>query len=442
MDTINTPLQKLLETYQKVPLSLLILFTVLSAIGSVVLVRSSCYNRNCTASCTTKCYRKPKEPFADYTLLSQLYLALFIVAPVPRPPQKSEKSYITIVPDGSVSKPAVQPCWYDDHLALKERARSGEITAKEAYKLDEGEVFMTVVVPAYNEQDRMSGMLEEAVEYLQSAYPPSTTSKAKGVVVNGHSNGNGKLETGADKSQSGWEILLVSDGSTDKTIETALNFAREHQLSLHPPTTSGPWTSTDGPKLRSKSAPKVEAVSTHIPHGSIRVISLTENRGKGGAVTHGMRHARGQYVVFADADGASRFSDLGKLVERCEDVKDGKGRAVGVGSRAHMVGSEAVVKVKNTRTSFSHPFLSSPSLCVCTSENACLTDTILTALSSPQHPHAQFPPPPPAHDTPSDRLNKRHTMRFQALLAARTPLYNPLHAQRGLDFRRRNADAC
>ena len=175
----------------------------------------------------------------------------------------------------------------------------------------------------------MSGMLEEAVEYLQSTFPQPLQS---------HS-------TPGEKPR-GWEILVVNDGSTDKTIDTALSFARDHQLCHSPPTPAGPWSSNDGPKTRSKSAPKVETVPTSIPHGSIRVISLEQNRGKGGAVTHGMRHARGAYVVFADADGASRFSDLGKLMESCDRVADTKGRAVGVGSRAHMVGSEAVVKVK------------------------------------------------------------------------------------------------
>ena len=36
--------------------------------------------------------------------------------------------------------------------------------------IEEAELFMTVVVPAYNEEERMGGMLEEAVEYLQSQY--------------------------------------------------------------------------------------------------------------------------------------------------------------------------------------------------------------------------------------------------------------------------------
>lgn len=147
--------------------------------------------------------------------------------------------------------------------------------------------------------------------------------------------GAGEKDTREEKStggNAGWEILIVSDGSTDKTVDTALAFAKEHQLSQHPVPVPGPRT------------PK-PTTSTHIPHGSIRVMELEQNRGKGGAVTHGMRHVRGQYVVFADADGASRFSDLEKLVEGCRSVEDKKGRGVAIGSRAHLVGSEAVVKV-------------------------------------------------------------------------------------------------
>ncbi|KAG9953698.1 nucleotide-diphospho-sugar transferase, partial [Aureobasidium melanogenum] len=265
-----------------------------------------------------------------------LYLGLFIVAPVPRPPHESEKKYTTILPDGSVSDLKTQPCWYDHHVSLKAQARSGKIATSDAFKPTQPELLVTVVVPAYNEEQRMSGMLEEAVEYLQSTFPQSQSNTS-------------------DKPK-GWEILVVNDGSTDKTIDTALSFARDHQLSTHPHTPAGPWSSNDGPKTRSKSAPKVETVPTTIPHGSIRVISLEENRGKGGAVTHGMRHARGAYVIFADADGASRFSDLGKLMENCDRVADAKGRAVGVGSRAHMVGSEAVVKRSFLRNALMHSF--------------------------------------------------------------------------------------
>lgn len=200
---------------------------------------------------------------------------------------------------------------------------------------------MSVVVPAYNEEDRLSGMLEEAVDYLEHMYGTLSNDEASAVktrsmrqrkpntdVVNGHTT-----DSGSDR---GWEILIVSDGSTDRTEEVAFRFAKDHQLSLHPKGTAGPWT------------PQVHE-GVHIPPGTIRVVNLTHNRGKGGAVTHGMRHARGRYVVFADADGASKFGDLGKLVTACQEIEDSEGRGVAVGSRAHMVGSEAVVKVSGKK---------------------------------------------------------------------------------------------
>jgi dolichyl-phosphate beta-glucosyltransferase len=211
-------------------------------------------------------------------------------------------------------------------------ARDGQISSREAHQAADAELFMTLVVPAYNEEDRLSGMLEEAVEYLEAQYGHhGTTSK---------SSSNGKLQANGKQADPwrGWEILLVNDGSSDQTIATALQFAKNHQLNSTPPTPNGPWKSSLKP--------------TKIPPGTIRVISLEQNRGKGGAVTHGMRHARGTYVVFADADGASRFSDLGGLVQACEKAKDSQGRAVGVGSRAHMVGTEAVVKVCSLLCSF------------------------------------------------------------------------------------------
>jgi len=264
----------------------------------------------------------------------QIYAFVYYAAPTPRPPQKSEKTFVTILPDGQVSKAQALPCWHDAHIVKKELALSGKVTAEEAYEVEDAEIFMSVVVPAYNEQERLSGMLEEAVEYLSSAYPSA---------MNGNTTANGSAKNASVRA--GWEILVVSDGSKDKTVDVALDFAKEHQLAIHPATPAGPWTSNESVKTRGKSAPKAETKSTHIPHGSIRVVQLEENRGKGGAVTHGMRHVRGEYAVFADADGASRFSDLGKLVEGCERVKDKQGRAVGLGSRAHLVGSEAVVKV-------------------------------------------------------------------------------------------------
>jgi dolichyl-phosphate beta-glucosyltransferase len=263
-----------------------------------------------------------------------LYIGVHILAPVPRPPRRSEKQYVTILPDGNRSESKELPCWLDKWNAEKEVARrkakkagAVERNAASQLKIEEPELFMSVVVPAYNEEERLGGMLEEAVGYLQDVY--------------GGAHDGDKQER-AEKEK-GWEILVVSDGSTDGTVDKALEFARDHQLSQHPVPVPGPWSE--------------KTHSTHIPHGSIRVITLEENRGKGGAVTHGMRHVRGQYVVFADADGASRFEDLGKLVEGCKAIEDKFGRGVAIGSRAHLVDSEAVVKVSLVQTL-------SPYLCI------------------------------------------------------------------------------
>jgi len=179
-------------------------------------------------------------------------------------------------------------------------------------------VFVSLVVPAFNEEERLGIMLTEAVEYLQLEYGGATVKKANGNRAK-RKGAKQELSNGHASSQSGgpngWEVLVVSDDSTDRTIDTALQFARD---------------------LEGKAA------------SNIRVIHLHENRGKGGAVTHGLRHVRGQYAVFADADGASRFEDLGKLVEASKEIEDAGGRCVAVGSRAHLVGSEAVVKVRYT----------------------------------------------------------------------------------------------
>ncbi|KAF2768123.1 hypothetical protein EJ03DRAFT_328498 [Teratosphaeria nubilosa] len=259
-----------------------------------------------------------------FGIIVLLTAALKYLAPVPRLPRRSEKQYITVEANGEVSKPQPLPCWYDNHVALRDMASKGQIPPEQAYQIADAEVSMTLVVPAYNEEARITGMLEEAVEYLEEQYGHHETPSK--------SSTNGSLQASGQQGdpRRGWEIIIVSDGSKDKTVEIVLDFARTHQLNKPAPTPKGPWNKNSKP--------------TNISPGTIRVLQLEENRGKGGAVIHGMRHARGSYVVFADADGASRFGDLGGLVQGCERAKDGQGRAVSVGSRAYMVGTEAVVK--------------------------------------------------------------------------------------------------
>ncbi|KAG0259223.1 dolichyl-phosphate beta-glucosyltransferase [Mortierella polycephala] len=140
---------------------------------------------------------------------------------------------------------------------------------------------LTLVVPAYNEAERLPIMLNETLDFLK---------------------------TRAHKDESfTFEILILDDGSQDGTVRVALEMAQQRDIK------------------------------------DIRVLSFEKNRGKGGAVIQGMQYTRGEYILMVDADGATRFSDLDDLELKLKAAeRDGLG--VAVGSRAHLVKTDAVVK--------------------------------------------------------------------------------------------------
>lgn len=248
----------------------------------------------------------------------QVYLAIFIAAPIPRESFDSEKFFHAVDVDIGRSLP-------DAIRVRRKQVQDISNFSNSEFEIEDPEVLISIVVPAFNEENRLGVMLRETVDYLQQAYGNASPTINSNGVLNGNKSGGKNPSTARShrvdsenkatfSEPTGWEILVVSDGSTDRTTATALDFARE----LHSEISS-----------------------------SIRVVTLQKNRGKGGAVTHGMRHVRGQYVLFADADGASRIEDLGKLIQACKKNQDAQGRAVAVGSRAHLEGSGAVVKVRN-----------------------------------------------------------------------------------------------
>ena len=68
-----------------------------------------------------------------------------------------------------------------------------------------------------------------------------------------------------------------------------------------------------------------------------RLLRLHRNNGKGGAVRKGMVRGRGQYLLMADADGATQASDLIRLLEEIRKVESpADGLSIAIGSRAHM----------------------------------------------------------------------------------------------------------
>lgn len=165
------------------------------------------------------------------------------------------------------------------------------------------EVQLSVVVPMYNEEKRLPTMLDEALAWLEQVRTSKESLSGLSEKEGAASALTGPLLT--------YELLLVDDGSKDSTYDVAMTYAKEHPL----------------------------------PTGaSLRITQLHTNRGKGAAVRHGVLHSRGAFILFADADGATRFSDLRVLSREMTRILTDKGHGVVVGSRAHLVTSEAVVK--------------------------------------------------------------------------------------------------
>lgn len=120
---------------------------------------------------------------------------------------------------------------------------------------------LSVVIPAYNEQARLPGTLHQACDYLHSHLPGQA------------------------------EVLVVDDGSTDRTAELAAAL----------PTADPP----------------------------VRVLRHAPNRGKGYAVRSGLRAAVGEWALVSDADLSTPLTEYARLAAAAGPGIDGV-----IGSRA------------------------------------------------------------------------------------------------------------
>ncbi|KAJ2907763.1 dolichyl-phosphate beta-glucosyltransferase [Coemansia aciculifera] len=134
---------------------------------------------------------------------------------------------------------------------------------------DDARVDLSIIVPAYNEEERLPVLLNDIREYV--------------------------LHRREQESKFTYELIIMDDGSKDETCNVALEFARMH--SVH----------------------------------ELRVAKHVINRGKGGAVTQGILCASGRNILFCDADGATRFSDIDALLEHMDDQRP----VIAIGSRSH-----------------------------------------------------------------------------------------------------------
>lgn len=128
---------------------------------------------------------------------------------------------------------------------------------------------LSLIVPAYNEESRLGKFLETVVAYDRE-HP-------QGII----------------------EILIVDDGSSDKTRQVAEGYQ--------------------------KKLPK------------IAVLSHEQNKGKGAAVRTGVMAAAGDLVIFIDADGATPITELPKMIQalRESDVAVGNRWMPGAKAERH-----------------------------------------------------------------------------------------------------------
>jgi dolichyl-phosphate beta-glucosyltransferase len=142
---------------------------------------------------------------------------------------------------------------------------------------------LTLVLPAYNEADRIEPALDELFGYLRRGGPA-------------REGGRSAAELGR------WDVLVVDDGSTDETVR---------KVEARPEAQVG----ADG------SAPVLRIL--RLPHG-----------GKGAAVRGGMLASTGDLVIFTDADLATPPDQIPLLVEALADHQ------VALGSRIQPDGSD------------------------------------------------------------------------------------------------------
>lgn len=79
-----------------------------------------------------------------------------------------------------------------------------------------------------------------------------------------------------------WEIIIVNDGSKDRTGEIATGLAKSYK--------------------------------------QIRVVTNNPNRGYGGALKSGFANAKYSWIAFADSDGQFDFSEISKFISKTKDT--------------------------------------------------------------------------------------------------------------------------
>lgn len=171
---------------------------------------------------------------------------------------------------------------------------------------------LSLVIPAYNEQERIPLMIRESFNYLASprgknllrrlqtcakskTVASSDYEQPKGVQLNEHNESKGLDPT--------VEWLIVNDGSSDSTCDMIRNTYN---------------TLMDSTSKSSSDNNNASSISS-VLGWKWQIVSLKKNSGKGAAVKTGMNLAKGMFHLMVDADGATDFENgLENLAQKLE----------------------------------------------------------------------------------------------------------------------------
>jgi dolichyl-phosphate beta-glucosyltransferase len=153
---------------------------------------------------------------------------------------------------------------------------------------------LSIVIPAYDEEQRLPTMLHAAYTYLNQTSCPavddliSTIGATTSAVTNHHHHHH-------HTNQNSYEIewIVVNDGSKDQTSLVYEQFIQQHTIS---------------------SSSSLSVASNHNNNNNNnnirmqwKLVTFSKNCGKGAAVQAGMMLATGQFRLMVDADGATDF---------------------------------------------------------------------------------------------------------------------------------------
>jgi dolichyl-phosphate beta-glucosyltransferase len=128
-------------------------------------------------------------------------------------------------------------------------------------------IYLSVIIPAYNEEKRLPETLKKVKDFLA-------------------------------KQDYSYEVIIVNDGSKDETATVVSDWIQQKSEILNP-------------KFETNSKSQIQNSKLN----NFRLIDNEVNQGKGSVVKQGMLEAKGEWRLFMDADGSTDISEIQKLLK-------------------------------------------------------------------------------------------------------------------------------